>query len=98
MGTIPEKDAGPVRPQQFGRRFGHLHQQRFGLARLVPLVADLQDRFQAADAALALVARSELGATMAQEGSQTGQLGEAKRRAVNGQQDLFAGSGIRCQG
>ncbi len=49
---IPEKDAGAIGFQQPRGRLGHLDQQRFQFAGLVPLADDLQDGFQAAHAAL----------------------------------------------
>jgi len=44
--AIPEKNARPVGRKQPSGRFRHLHQQRFDLASLVPLVGDFEHGLQ----------------------------------------------------
>ena len=60
---VPQKDAGPVGREQPRGGFGHLHQQRFHLAGLVPAAGDLEDGFQPFDRGGAIARRTRAQAS-----------------------------------
>ena len=47
---VPQEDARPVGFEQSRRGFGHAHEQRFHVVRLMPLMRDVEDRLQPFDA------------------------------------------------